>query len=178
MNLRPQDVVVVLKVTVSPAKGWTFPLLAAGLHLSVSEAHAAVGRALRAGLLFRVDPKGTWPRPSISAFLEFAIHGVRYAFPPDRQGMARGVPTAVAAPVLQSFFAPSSEPPPVWPHADGKTWGASISPLYPGAVAAALEDERLYAGLALIDALRIGGARERGIAETELRKLVDGGGGP
>ncbi len=47
--------------------------------------------------------------------------------------------------------------------------GHSILPLYPSVPEAALKDEKLYELLALVDALRIGRAREKELAVVELK---------
>ena len=47
-----------------------------------------------------------------------------------------------------------------------------IDPLYPSVPAAAAEDPRLHELLALADALRVGRARERSMARTELTKRL------
>jgi hypothetical protein len=49
----------------------------------------------------------------------------------------------------------------VWPSADGKVKGQAIVPLYPNQVMAAMNDERLYDKLALVDAIRVGKVREQ-----------------
>jgi len=68
-------------------------------------------------------------------------------------------------PSLQQMFA---DPPLVWPHPEGEVRGESIEPLYPSAVDAARRDSRLYECLALVDALRIGRAREKKLAIDQL----------
>jgi hypothetical protein len=50
--------------------------------------------------------------------------------------------------------------------------GQALSPLYPGAPEASLEDAKLYALLALADALRVGRTRERNEAAKELAKRL------
>ena len=106
-----------------------------------------------------------------AALEEFVLHGVRYAFAPKRTGVVRGLPTAYAAPVLASRISVADDDiAPVWADAHGERRGEGIEPLYPSAPVAAREDPRLYALLALVDALRIGRARERRIAEQLLRK--------
>lgn len=79
--------------------------------------------------------------------------------------MVGGVPTAYAAAPLNALIAPSADPSPVWPHAEGKARGIALIPLYPSAPAAALRSPALYENLALFDALRMGNARERNLAE-------------
>ena len=55
--LKPQDLLVLLKLIVapSPAAPWTYASLAASLHMSSSEVHAALGRAAHAGLYNRLS---------------------------------------------------------------------------------------------------------------------------
>ena len=103
-----------------------------------------------------------------AALLEFLVHGARYAFPPVQGALTRGVPTAYAAAPLNTVIAPSTDPPPVWPHARGTVRGLSLVPLYPSVPEAALRDPQLYAVLALLDALRVGQARERDAAQKLL----------
>jgi hypothetical protein len=124
--------------------------------------HGALKRAEQARLLAFIDKQ---PRIITPAFKEFLLHGARYVFPAARGAMVGGVPTAYAAPPLDALIVPSSDPPPVWPHAEGSARGIALIPLYPSAPAAALRSPALYENLALFDALRMGNARERALAE-------------
>lgn len=65
-----------------------------------------------------------------------------------------------------------SDPPLVWPHPEGEVRGESLEPLYPSAVDAARRDSKLYECLALVDALRIGRAREKNLAIDLLSKRL------
>jgi hypothetical protein len=103
---------------------------------------------------------------------EFALHGAKYAFPADKTGMTIGVPTSHSAPVFAGVFAPGSDDY-VWPHPNGKVRGIGVEPLHPSVPYAAMQDERLYELLALFDALRVGRARERGMAAKRLPALID-----
>lgn len=165
MTLKPQDVVVVLKLALAEGRRSTYANLASQLGISASEVHAAAKRAETARLL---TPDKRGPRPNRRALLEFVLHGVRYAFPAVRGALTRGVPTSYAAPPLDSIIVQPDEPPPVWPYAKGSVRGYELSPLYANAPEAALRDPKLYELLTLIDALRDGRARERQIAEKEL----------
>lgn len=136
--------------------------LSRALRLSLSAAHRAVGRLEVAGLLLPRDR-----HPNRSALLEFLTHGVRYAFPAHLGPETKGVPTAGGVPELRREMPAGSGA--VWPSVDGTARGPSVVPLYAGAAAAALADARLHRLLALVDALRIGPARERRIAERLLR---------
>ena len=169
MILKPQDLLVVLKLWVSKNHGWTYPTLAEALQMSSSEVHGAVNRAFAAGLLIEA---GASARPNPEALREFLLHGVRYAFAADRGERTRGIPTAHAAPPLAGEFLDSDEPPPVWPHPQGKVRGESFSPLYRSAPEAALRDEALYELLALVDAMRGGRARERNLAKDALAERI------
>ena len=86
--------------------------------------------------------------------------------------MVGGVPTAYAVAPLNALIAPSADPPPVWPHAEGNARGLALVPLYPSAPAAALRNPALYENLALFDALRMGSARERSLAEELFEKRL------
>ena len=112
-------------------------------------------------------------RPVRDALIEFLLHGVKYAYPPEYGALTRGVPTGYAAPPLNKVISGSSDPPPVWPYAEGNVRGTAFSPLYPSVPAAALQDPRLYELLALVDAIRAGRARERNLAAKELELRLD-----
>jgi hypothetical protein len=140
----------------------TYPELAAYAGLSMSEVHGALKRAEQSRLLAFVDGQ---PSIIVPAFKDFLLYGARYSFPAARGGMVGGVPTAYAAAPLSALIAPSADPLPVWPHAEGSARGIALMPLYPSAPAAALKSPALYENLALFDALRMGNARERNLAE-------------
>lgn len=170
MTLKPQDVVVLLKLAVHPNAEWTYQRLAVELLISQSEVHAAVRRAVAAKLMSNTTASG---RPVRAALLEFLVHGVKYAFPAKRGEFTRGMPTAHAAPPLnKSIVANPNEPPPVWPYAEGTTRGYALAPLYPTVPQAAAKDAPLYESLALVDAIRDGRARERNLAAKELESRL------
>jgi hypothetical protein len=165
VNLKPQDVVVALKLSAYPDVRPPISVIANDLSLSPSEVHGAMAR-LRASRLLHSG--GMKDRPNISALEEFLIHGLKYAFPAERSNVTRGVPTSYAAAPLKSEIASSDELPPVWPWPEGDTRGIGLEPLYKKVPQAALRDRGLYQLLALVDAIRDGRARERKIAEREL----------
>ena len=169
LALKAQDVYVLLALAAWGQKGLTYPEFAAFAGLSMSEAHAALRRCEQARLLAFADRRPSIIKPN---FKEFLFHGARYAFPPVRGTMLAGIPTAYAAPPLDQLIAPSADPPPVWPHAEGSVRGIAFVPLYPTAPAAALRNARLYENLALFDALRSGSARERTLAQKLLEERL------
>ena len=180
MILKPQDIVILLKLVVIDEQSsdggvlnsrngghWTYNSLAHDLFMSPAEVHAGVARAVKAGLM-NLQQR----RPVIKALEEFLIHGVRYAFPPDRGGMTRGLPTSFAGPPLNREFAIVDEPPPVWPNPEGPVRGLAFSPLYKTASQSAHLDPRLYELLVLVDAIRDGRAREMAMAIKELKRRL------
>ena len=171
MILKPQDVVVLLKLVIVGSRPWTYQRLAEELSMSQSEVHAGVRRAVAARLMNDATTAGG--QVNYLALREFLIHGVRYAYPPKRGGLTRGMPTGYAAPPLDKVIAPSSDPPPVWPYAEGAVRGLSLDPLYPSVPAAAERDPKLYELLALVDAMRDGRARERNFAAKEFEKRIN-----
>lgn len=167
ITLKSQDAVVALKL-LSSGSAKSFASLGASLGISASEAHAAV-RRLGEARLWDTELK----RLNRQALLDFLVHGVPYVFPTSLREATRGVPTAWAAPVFRGRIV-SNDPPPVWPDPEGNVRGQAVKPLYPSVVHAAKLDPVLYDLLALVDALRLGRARERKIAEIELRqRLID-----
>lgn len=164
--LKPQDMVVLLHLIDASPKDRTFPRLAESLGISASEAHAAVKRAIKSGLL---DAENRAVRRE--ALREFLLHGVRYVFPGEWQGVSRGVPTSYAAPPLKSHFA-AADLPPVWPHPEGTARGEALIPLYKSAPSAALRVPQLYEWLVLVDAVRAGRARERSLALKEIDRRL------
>ena len=171
MILKPQDVVILLKLAILGREPWTYQRLAAELSISPSEAHAGVKRAVAARLMS--DPATSDGRPLLPALVEFLVHGVRYAYPPKRGALTRGMPTGYAAPPLDKAISQPDEPPPVWPHVNGTVRGFLLEPLYPSVPEAASRDPRLYELLALVDAVRDGRARERAMAIKELKARLD-----
>lgn len=151
---------------VSSGSAKTFAALGASLGISASEAHAALHR-LEEARLWDPDLK----RINRQALLGFLVHGAPYAFPAALKESTRGIPTGWAAPVFGGRIV-ANEPPPVWPDPEGEVRGQAVKPLYPTVAHAARQDPKLHDLLALVDALRLGRARERKIAEQELEKRL------
>ncbi len=174
MQLKPQDVYVCLKLVSQRGLPWTYVRLATELFLSASEVNAAVKRALEAGLLRPPIGQEGNPQPVLRALAEFLVHGIQFVFPPDLGGLTRGMPTAFSAPPLAGLVVPSGEPPPVWPYSRGEVRGYAFLPLYktvPQAVESENGDE-LYSLLALVDAIREKGGRQRKVASLKLKALL------
>ena len=167
MFTKPQDIVVALKLCLG-LEQQSYADLGRSLGMSASEVHAAVRRLGEARLL---DPETKEVRRE--ALLNFLVHGVPYAFPATPMEVTRGMPTAWAAPAMSGKFSASEQIPPVWPDPDGRVQGAAVQPLYASVPGAARRDPALYDLLALVDALRIGRARERNLAEKEIAQRLN-----
>jgi hypothetical protein len=168
MILKPQDIVILLKLVAIGKRQWSYSTLASELAMSPSEVHSGIKRAAAARLY---DSQQNVP--IMQALQEFLLHGVKYAFPPDRGHLTRGIPTSYAAPPLNSLIVQSNEPPPVWPDPEGKVRGYDFSPLYRSVPMAAAQDNILYELLALVDAIRDGRARERELAVKLLNERLE-----
>lgn len=174
MDLKPQDLMVLLKVAAHPSRHWTYAALGEALGMSASETHASVKRAVASGLAV-APARGEWTpiRPNL---LEFVLHGARYVWPATMGPVKRGVPTSIGMEPLASQMRVAPGDAPVWAHPTGSAKGPTLSPLYRSAPLAALTDPALHRLLALLDALRTGRARERTLAaqlmEAELTHPV------
>jgi len=168
--LKPQDLFVLLALLARGGEAAGYSELAAQTGLAASAVHSALRRAAAAGLIAYRERRPLLLKPQLR---EFVLHGAKFSFPAVHGRLTRGVPTAYAAAPLNTVIAPSSDPPPVWPHKGGETRGVALAPLYPTVPDAALRDEKLYALLALFDALRSGQARERNVAQKMLEELSE-----
>jgi hypothetical protein len=168
MILKPQDIVVLLKLVAINDSDWSYNSLANDLAMSPAEVHAGIKRCV-AARLFNQQRNA----PIRSALLEFLVHGVKYVFLPDRGALTRGIPTGYAAPPLNSLIVQTNEPPPVWPSPEGTIRGYEFSPLYKSVPKAVAKDSVLYELLVLVDAIRDGRARERDLAVKELTKRLE-----
>lgn len=165
MALKPQDLLVALKVCVNGDREFLLASLGQELLMAVSAVHGSIRRCEQAQLLSRASGSIRAVRPYLA---EFVVHGARFAFPGMQGPMSRGMPTAIAGPSLRQHFDLSNAVLPVWPDAQGDTYGPSLTPLHHTAAAASRLDEKLFDVLTLLDALRIGAARERELASTML----------
>lgn len=163
--LKPQDFLVALKIALNENRKLTYADLGHELAMSTSVVYAAVERATICRLLIREHDK---LRAINSSLQEFILHGIKYVFPPIMGSINRGMPTGTAANPLKKFFSQREMLEFVWPDSSGELRGISLQPLCPTVPHASRIDSNLYEALVLIDALRVGAAREREIAENEL----------
>ncbi|WNJ20937.1 hypothetical protein [Pontibacter sp. G13] len=164
-TMRPQDILVLLKINLMEDQKWTQIDLAQALFMSQSEISASLKRSTYSKLLYEKGRKVQ--RPLLMKFIQY---GLPFSFPQQPGPVLRGIPTAHSAPPLKEEIL--SDTVYVWPSSKGKVRGQSIQPLYPSVGEAILVDQQLYELLALIDAVRIGRARERNLALDILNQRL------
>lgn len=164
--MKPQDIVILLKLLLVEKQDWKYATLAEALEMSSSTIFSALNRANVSGLYHKSTR--TIHR---DAFLEFLIHGFKYVFPAHPGKLAKGVPTAHSANPLAKYIN-SEKDVYVWQSAYGTIRGQTVIPLYNSVPHIVQKDTELYELLALIDALRVGKAREKNMAIEELTKRI------
>ncbi|MEX2527852.1 MAG: hypothetical protein WEA09_09480 [Gemmatimonadota bacterium] len=164
-SLRPLDLAVALHLALRPEEG--FETVAEVLGIGLGSGHRSVQRLMAAGLVLP-HRRAVSPGP----LREFLVHGARFAFYPVRGPEAEGVPTAHSAPPLRDHI--ESGRAIVWPSPDGSVRGESLLPLYHGAPGLAGTAPELYELLTLVDAIRVGRARERKLAAEALEAKLEG----
>lgn len=168
VRLKPQDVVLALKLVAQGTKEWTQPELARSLHLSAGEVNHGLKR-LTACHLFNARER----RVVRASLQEFLVAGLRYVFPAELGLYGEGMPTASSVGPLAKKMRLGDEDVVVWAATGKKSVrGRVIEPLYRTAPLAAAQDPLLHEYLALADTLRIGRARERALARDELMKRL------
>jgi len=166
--MKPQDLLLMLKIISLGNKAWNQNSIANELCISQSEVSEATKRLKFSGLL---DSKGKQVmRLALMDFLQYAL---KYVFPTSPGALVRGVATSHSAEPLKNEIVSNEKY--VWPFAKGTERGQAISPLYPSVVEAVQKDAELYEILALVDALRVGRAREREMAITILKQRIVNG---
>lgn len=177
-GMRPQDIVILLAIVSLHRDGWDrsglkflhrspYPQnkdLAELLKISTAEISASIYRSSFSGLI----DAGPMKRVFMQSLFEFLKFGVKYVFPVQPGALVKGIPTGHSAEPLRSSLSFQEEV--VWEHPEGTVRGQAIIPLYPTVPIIVKKNELLYELLALTDSLRIGGAREKDLATTELEK--------
>lgn len=164
-GMRPQDIVILLKLISIEGKSLNISELSHSLFLSLSEVSQSLNRSQIANLI-DYDKKNVF-RQNLMEFIE---HGAKYVFPSRPGSMIRGMPTAHSHPFMEKKI--NGDIPYVWPDNQGNEIGLELLPFYEKQTDAARQDEKLYKLLALVDVLRIGKVREIKLAVPELKKMI------
>jgi hypothetical protein len=174
--LKPQDILVALKLVALGTERWTYASLAKSLGLSVSESHAAVKRGLESRLLTNLDfngRKAERPLPNLAHLERLIVHGLPYLMPVSRgeRKICMGMPTADGVkPLSDEIMILGGDGVPVWPMRGGSERGVALQPLHPSSPMAAKRDAKLYELLALTDGARYPAARTRNAAARILHE--------
>lgn len=164
--LKGNDVLVLVWLAVHPGR-WTFRALGEGMRTDIAVLHRNVGRLRHARLL---DEERQLNRANVE---EFLVHAVPYLIPGNLGAEGRGIPTAWGVEPLRSALV-SDGPSPVWPSPHGTMRGPVLEPIAESVVDLVEGDPELLQWLALVDAIRVGRARERELASNELRRRIWG----
>jgi hypothetical protein len=113
--MRPQDLLILLKLIVWGKQTWKQGDVAQELFVSQTEISESLHRSSIAGLL-AADRR----HAKKEALLEFLSHGLRYVFPVAPGPLVRGLKTAQSAPPLSDTLAETSDIF-VWPLDEGDT---------------------------------------------------------
>lgn len=166
-GMRPQDIVILLKILSYGQKAWRYRDLSADLSISISEVSESLNRSSQAELIDQ--GRRVVFRKSLMEFIEF---GLRYVFPQAPGPIVTGIPTAHSHSFYEKYFV--SETDYVWADADGTLRGQAVDPLHKGVAKAVREDPLLYKMLAGIDIIRVGRNREVRMAIQELENSILG----
>lgn len=162
-GMRPQDIVILLKIVSIGDVPWQYRDLSSSLKISISEISESISRSEQAGLIIN-------KKILRNALLEFIQYGLQYVFPQRPGAIATGMPTAHSHPYYKDKILSSN--PYVWPSFQGTARGESIEPLYKGVLSGAADDEIFYLLMASVDIIRVGRVREKQMAIEVLTNHI------
>jgi hypothetical protein len=165
-GMRPQDVVMLLKMISLGEKKCSLIEMADYLYISAGEVSKAMDRNVVAGLV-----SSDKTRVNKLALRDFLIYGLKYVFPPQLGSTTRGIATAHSASPVNKYITENGDNY-VWKYYKGTKRGNSIVPLYDKITKFIEYQPELYEYLTIIDTLRIGKKREIDFAITELDKKL------
>lgn len=165
-GMRPQDIVVLLKIISIGDDKWRNIDIANAIGISPSEVSEALNRCKIAKLIDNKKKK-----VNANSLTEFLVYGLKYVFPTEPGAIVKGTPTAHSASPIKDHISSDMDVY-VWANAKGTHRGQAINPLYKTIPQIVLEDRMFYELLAIVDTIRVGRAREIQIAITELNKRL------
>lgn len=172
--MKSQDLLILLKIIslhqggAARSEDFSVRALASATGIGKTEIGASINRSMDVGLL-KHDRKTGLPKANSKALLDFISYGLRYVFPAEPGALQRGLLTGLEAPGLEGLLSSLAQYHYVWPDGQSADTGQAIVPLYKTAAFAARRDSRLYQLMALVDAVRLGDAREVAIARAALK---------
>jgi DNA-binding MarR family transcriptional regulator len=163
-GIQPGDVLVAAKLAVSDSSA-SVRQLEQELGMSKSSVANAIRRLRELDLV--KDDAGGVRRVNRLALRDFFEHAVRWIAPAKVGDFELGLPTAHASEAMADKLSGDDDPV-VMPLPHGPVRGRAVTPIHPRAPQAAAKDPKLRSLLAIVDAFRIGGARQREVARVAL----------
>lgn len=168
-KLLPVDLLVVMKLAAHAGEPSSIRLLEEELRLSKSAVANSLQRLRGVGLV--KDGPSHDRRVNKLLLRDCLENAARWIAPASVWDFELGLPTAHATESFRRQLT-GDEDPVVMPLPHGPVRGRAVTPLHALAPAAAARDPKLYRLLAIVDALRIGRARDRKLAVAELRACL------
>lgn len=156
--------------------------LGSSLGISKTEISASLRRCLDNNLLLLINNSSqsslslidlNW-QVNKKAVFELIKYAIPYFYPPKQLGWDIGIPTGFAAPILADEVTSAGNSKFIWPSEHGNTYGQSLEPIYKTVAIASYNDKFIYNCFSLIDAYRLGKAREKDIAIKLIEKEILG----
>ncbi len=153
------------------------------LGISKTEIGASLRRSVDNKLLMFVDSQNNgllslnesqW-QVNKRALFDLVKYAIPYYFAPKQLGLNYGLATGFSAPLLSKELTSAGTTPFVWPSEYGMSYGQAVEPIYKSVPFASSSDSFVYNCFALIDAYRMGKAREKEIAIGLLEQEIMGG---
>jgi hypothetical protein len=168
-KLLPVDLLVAMKLVAVGDEALSLRRLEDELALSKSAVGNSLHRLRELDLV--KDAPGGGRRVNRMLLRDCLEQAARWIAPAKIGDFELGLPTAHSAEPLREKLVGDDDPV-VIPLPHGPVRGRAVPPLHPLAPAAAAKDPKLYRLLTVVDALRIGRARERQLAAAELRACL------
>jgi hypothetical protein len=165
-GMKPQDIALLLFIAQYYEKKYRVLALADALKISQSEVSEALNRC-KIAMLLDADEKIVYR----NNLYEFIIYGLKYVFPVEPGTIVRGIATAHSGPPLNKLIVSGAEKY-VWSCSNGDSQGISIAPLYKTLPAVVKNYPEFYELLCLVDACRIGRAREVNLAREIIKERL------
>ena len=108
------------------------------------------------------------------ALFNLIKYSIPHLYPPKLLGFDIGIPTGFSGPALSEEVTSAGNTKIIWSSEHGDAYGQVLDPIYKTVAYAAYQDEFVYKCFTLIDAYRLGKAREKDIAISLLEKTILG----
>jgi DNA-binding transcriptional ArsR family regulator len=168
-GLSSVDLLVLLKLAAHQDEVSSVRRIGDDLGLSKSSVSNSIRRLRELDLVKDTDERER--RINKLAVRGFLEHAVRWCSPAKVGDFELGLPTAHSAEPLANKLSGDDDPL-VLPLRHGPFRGRAVSPIHPNAPRAAQADPKLLRLLAIVDAFRVGRARDRQVAAEELRACL------